>query len=96
MRTHYHGGKFTAPYIIGFNITDDDGNSNFINEVRKYKEEDFIEGFNIFKKDLLIAIEDDINTCKIDNDSESLEWLDKFKDVVLNTAPEFYSVEVSS
>ncbi len=89
----YHGGKCDGDIysiIFGVEITDNDFNPDFIDQVRNAKEEDYKEGYNLFldeyKKYLNDCITDDEDEVQIKN---IIEFLDNYD-------PKFYSVEVSS
>ncbi len=107
IESHYHGNKGYC-YVIGLNIIDDDNNPNYVKTVKNSKQEDFIDGYNIFKSEVLSLLEESISEAETvkeehKNSTEVLDEInsiiDMFKDlknVMINTAPEFYSVEVSS
>ncbi|MBA3984986.1 MAG: hypothetical protein H0X63_00015 [Flavobacteriales bacterium] len=92
--TPYHGGKCsgdTQSVILGVLITDDDNNTNYIDEVRNAKEEDYIHDYNIFLDKFKAAlIEDKGHESDYDEVADNLiEFLDTNK-------PGFYSVQASS
>lgn len=92
----YHGGQVNGDkysIIFGYEITDDDNNPNYINEIRNAKEEDYIKEYNIF-------ISEYINILKNDDFSylneDELKILKELIDFLEKTKPCFYSVEISS
>jgi hypothetical protein len=91
----YHGGQVDGDVysvVFGFNITDDDDNPDYINVIRKVKEEDFIKGYNIFLSEYTNWLKTDFS----DFEEEELKTLKELIDFLEKTEPCFYSVEASS
>ena len=92
----YHGGQVDGDVysvVFGFNITDDDDNPDYINVIRKVKEEDFIKGYNIFLSEYTNWLKTEDFS---DFEEEELKTLKELIDFLEKTEPCFYSVEASS
>jgi DNA-binding Lrp family transcriptional regulator len=92
--TPYHGGQCAGDVysiIFGHEITDDDSNEDYIDEIRNAKEEDYKEEYLVFlevlKKQLTADMGKEDDYDKFVNDL--IEFLD-------NNKPGFYTVEASS
>jgi hypothetical protein len=97
----YHGnqifGEDTVSCIFGIEITDDDNNPYFIEEVKSSKEEDYLDDYRIFLNNFFKQCEEDFVSMK-----ES-EYVEEYKSLInnlliftQNNKPKFYTVEVSS
>jgi hypothetical protein len=92
--TPYHGGQVAGDLqslIFGIVITDDDGNKNFINEVRNAKEEDYLADYQALLAKFIVDLES--------NKGEEKEYddlVDKLIKFLNSKKPGFYSVEASS
>lgn len=96
VETHYHVNNGTQ-YVIGKNITDDDDNPDYIDEVRSSKKEYFIDDYNKFKIELIKVIEEDIKIINDNNEGDDVvSILEEFKKNIIEIEPDFYTVEVSS
>ena len=89
----YHGGADSPPCVLGTQITDDDGNSNYIAEVRLAKESDYINDYNLFVEHMIKGLGEDMIA---EPDEDFKRVAEGFKSFLQNTKPEFYSVQVSS
>ena len=90
----YHGGQVagnTYSVIFGAPITDDDGNKDFIKEVRNAKEEDYADDYNKFIEEYIVALNENLG-----QDAEYDAFIGELIDYLKNTKPGFYSVESSS
>ena len=96
----FYSGDNTNPNyfsgIIGFNITDDDHNSEYSDIIRDSNGEFFKElwdkHYTELLEKLLEIIEDDL----ISADEEELVIINQFKNIFLNGEPEFYTVRTTS
>jgi hypothetical protein len=94
--TPYHGGQCAGDLystVFGIQITDDDGNPNYVDEVRAIKESDYTESYNKF---VLEYIEDMKSLIEDEEFSDEKETLLELVDFLINTEPSLYSVELSS
>lgn len=90
----YHGGQIdgdTYSCIFGTNITDDDDNPFYIDEVRNAKEEDYLTDYKIFLGKVVSGLEQDAKL-----QPEFKDVVDKLKKFLQTNKPKFYSVEISS
>lgn len=95
VRTPYHGGQVdgdTYSVIFGIIITGDDGNKNYVSEVRAAKLENYISDYNEFLEACISELKLGKGTYNDDYD----EFLDKLISYLQSTKPGFYSVESSS
>lgn len=99
----YHGND-EEPWVFGAEVTDNDGNPNFINEIRNLKEEDYLPTYYQFKREVLKEIDEDkvrlhnspsdeLSQEEIDDEVSLLEQL---KSILENNEPSFYQIEASS
>ncbi len=96
----YHGGQVngdTYSCVFGVVITDNDGNPNFIDEVRNSKEEDYLSDYNIFITSLIKDINDNRG---LEEDEEMNKDYENFANRLIeflqSNKPKFYEVELSS
>jgi len=90
----YHGGQVAGDVcstIFGTVIADDDGNSNYTNEVRNAKEEKYKENYILFLEKFKEHM-----TKNLGVDSGYDEVVNNLIEYLENTQPGFYSVEASS
>ena len=94
----YHGGQcgdVTYSCVFGCQISTDEFNPNHINEIRKFKEEDYIKDYSLF----IDALKEELSKWKgsVDMDDEEMDQIivDLFT-FIDNNEPELYSVEASS
>lgn len=96
----YHGGQCAGSVyscILGCEITDDDQNPHYIDEVRSAKEEDYSDGYKKFIGIIISGMEEDLNSEWVGDDKENyVNFVNKFKEFIKNNEPCFYSVESSS
>ncbi len=94
----YHGGQIRGDVyscVFGTIITDDDHNTNYVDEIRNSKEEDYIEDYNKFIEILLTELEKDVESAK-DSEPEFEKVFNMLKEFLSKNSPKFYSVEASS
>ena len=94
----YHGGKVRGDIsscVFGTVITTDDRNPNYINIVRKAKEEDYIDDYNKFLNVVIARIEENVEL-REESELDFEELITKLKSFLKENKPKFYSVEVSS
>lgn len=101
LRFHYHGGKCgDDPHscVLGVVITDDDNNSNYINEVRNVREVQYVLDYIEFINDLFTILKQDCDSDAFEgNDKEDFKKLvDDLSVFLRDNVPGFYTVEVSS
>lgn len=93
--TPYHGGVtsgMTYPVLFGTQITDDDDNPNYIDEVRVANKDNYINEYNQFLAEFKkVAI-----TLKEELDEEDKPIIDELIQFFDSNDPEFYSLQVSS
>lgn len=90
----YHGGQVRGDCyscVFGTIITDDDNNTDYINEIRKSNEEDYIKDYKSFLSILLDELD---NYIKLEPELEKV--ISKLKEFLDKNKPTFYSVQVSS
>jgi hypothetical protein len=93
--TPYHGGQCAGDLystVFGIQITDDDSNPNYVDEVRAFKESDYKESYNKFVIEYIDVLKSFIEDDEFLDERETLLELVDF----LNTEPSLYSVELSS
>ena len=94
----YHGGQVRGDIsscVFGTVITTDDRNPNYINIVRKAKEEDYIDDYNKFLSVVIDRIEENVELVE-EPELDFEELITKLKSFLKENKPRFYSVEVSS
>ena len=99
----YHGSCMSlkdCPIQFGVSITDDDMNSDYVNEIRNAKEEDYLDSFKefveIFKKEAFNAYSE---KDKVKYFKEYEEYTNTLKEIIKrldNLEPKFYTLETSS
>ena len=92
----YHGGQVSGDCyscVFGTIITDDDGNPDYIDEVRNAQESDYIDDYNTFIMEMTIEFESDSYS---EFEMHILKIFSKLKKFLSENNPEFYSVQASS
>lgn len=107
----YHGGSTGNYYsgVVGFCLSDDDCNPNYISDIKDAKEEFFKKIWDSHLPSVILELEDDLKesedfykkepSLSSKEKEEADSMLKSYKDFIefLKTAePEFYSVESSS
>lgn len=96
----YHGGQVSGDIyscIFGTQITDNDGNRNYTNEIRNAKESDYENDFKIFLDNYLKELEDIDRGIKLDSQAdEEIPNIQGIIDFIKSETPCFYSIEASS
>ena len=90
----YHGGRVngdTYSCIFGMLITADDGNNDYIKEIRNSKEEDYLTNYNSFLESFIVMLNENKG-----QESDYDAFVEKLIVFLKNTEPKFYSVESSS
>lgn len=101
--TPYHGGQCLGDVysiIMGINITDDDNNPEYVNEIRSVNECTYQEEFEIFRQEYLAELDLIADEWKGWNTKgqydDGLVMLNELKEFITNSIPGFYTVELSS
>lgn len=97
----YHGGQVAdeIPSIMfGAEITDDDGNRDYIKQAREAKEETYQKDYQEFVQEFLTDLKANVGLDEdyADDEEDYSKFVEKMEKFLSENEPEIYSVESSS